>query len=74
MEKSTVQIKMTRHSTTPLCAQSSYDNENRVRSSGVMGLPDVAENSPRVASEKQHSAASDNAQNLPSIAVSEFYF
>ena len=63
-----------RHSTTPLSARSSYENENRARSSRVMGLPDVGENSPRVASEKQHGAASDNTLNLPNIAVSEFYF
>jgi len=76
MEKSTVGLMMTRpgrHSMTPLSARSSYDNENRVCSSRVMELPDVAENSlrvasekhvaensPRVASEKQHGAASDN--------------
>ena len=56
-----MQLKMTRpdwHSTTSLSAQSSYDNENRVRRSRVMGLPDVAENALRVASEKQHGAAS----------------
>ena len=77
MEKSTVRLKVTRpvwHSTTPLSARSSYENENRARSRRVMGLPDVAENSPRVASEKQHGAASDNTLNLPNIAVSEFYF
>jgi len=39
-----------------------------------MRLLDVAKNSPRVASEKQHGAASDNTLNLPNIAVSEFYF
>jgi len=51
MEKSTVQLKMTRpgwHSTTPPSVQSSYDNENMARSSRVMRLPDVAENSPRI--------------------------
>jgi len=36
--------------------------------------PAVAENSPRVAPEKQHGAASDNTSSLPNIAVSEFYF
>ena len=46
MEKFTVRLKMTRpgrHSTTPLSARSSYENENRARSSRVMGVPDVAE-------------------------------
>ena len=62
------------HSTTPLSAQSSYNNENSTHSSRVMGLPDVAENSPRVASERQHGAASDNTWNFLNIAVSEFYF
>jgi len=56
---------MTRHSTTPLSAQSSYDNENRARSSRVMGLPEVADNSPRVASEKQHGTESENTWNFP---------
>ena len=77
MEKSTVRLKMTRpgrHSTTPLSARSSYENENRARSSRVMGVPDVAENSPRVAPEKQHGAASDNTSSLPNIVVSECYF
>jgi len=61
MEKSTVRLEMTRpgpHSTTPLTSQSSYDNENRARSSRVMELPEVAENSPRIASEKQHGTES----------------
>ena len=78
MEKSTVRLKTTRpgwYSTTPLSsARNSYNNENRVHSSRVMGLPDAAENSPRVASDKQHGVASDNTQNLPIIGVSEFYF
>jgi len=77
MEKSTVRLKMTRpgrHSTTPLSAQSSYENENMSRSSRVMGVPDVAENSPRVAPEKQHGAASHNTSSLPNMVVSEFYF
>ena len=77
MEKSTVRLKMTRpglHSTTPLSARSSYENENRARSSRVMVVPDVAENSPRVAPEKQHGAASNNTSSLPNIVVSECYF
>jgi len=63
MEKSTVQLKMTRsgrHSTTPLSALSSYDNKNRACSSRVMELPKVAENSLRFASEKEHWTESEN--------------
>ena len=67
MEKSTVRLKMTRpgqHWTTHLGARNSYDNENRVHSSRVMGLPEVAENAPRVASEKQHGTESKFFQSL----------
>ena len=46
----------------PLSPQSSYDNENRARSSRVMELPD---NSSRVASEKQHGTESENTWNFP---------
>jgi len=42
---------------TTLSAKSSYNNENRVCSSRVMELPDVAENSLRAASEKQYGVA-----------------
>jgi len=55
------------HSTTPLSAQSSYDNENPAHSSRVMELPKVAENSPRVASEKQDGTESENTYNIPTI-------
>ena len=68
METSIVRLKITRpgrHSTTPLSARSSYDNENRARSSRVMELPEVADNSPRVASEKQHGTESENTWNFP---------
>jgi len=68
MEKSTVRLKITRpgrYSTTPLSARSSYDNENRVRSSWVLELPEVADNLPRVASEKQHGTESENTCNFP---------
>ena len=68
MEISTVQLKMTRpgrHSTTPLSARSSYNNKNRARSSRVMELPEVADNSPRVASEKQYGMESENTCNFP---------
>ena len=57
MEKSTVRLKImkpSRHSMTPLSAWSSYDNENQAHSSRVMELPEVANYSLRVASEKQH--------------------
>ena len=72
-----VQLKMTRpdwHLTTLLSTRSSYDNENQAHSSRVMDIPDVADNSLRVASEKQHGAASNNTWNFPNIAPSEFYF
>ena len=68
MEKSTVRLKITRpgrHSATPLSARSSYDNENRARSSRMMELLEVADNSPRVASEKQHGTGSENTCNVP---------
>jgi len=68
MEKSTVRLKVTRpgrHSTTPLSARSSYDNENRACSSRVMELPKAADNSLRVASEKQHGTESENTCNFP---------
>jgi len=73
MEKSTVRLKMTTFNNTTQCP-SSYDDENRARSNRVMELPNVAKNSPRVALEKQHGAASDSTWNLPNIAVSDFYF
>ena len=56
-----------RHSTTPLSARSSYDNKNRAHGSRVMELPEVADNSPRVASEKQHGTESENTCNFPII-------
>ena len=43
-----------------LNACGSYECENRACGSGVFGIPDVAENSPSVASEKQQEALSDN--------------
>jgi len=49
---------------TPLSARSSYDNENRLHSSRVMELPEVADNSPRFASEKQHGMESENTCNF----------
>ena len=67
MEKSTVRLKMTRpcrHSMTPLSAGSSYDNENQACSSRVMELPEVAENLPRVASEKEYWTKSKNKYNF----------
>ena len=67
MEKSTVQLKITRHgrhSTTPLSARSSYDNENQAHSRRVMELPEVADNSPRIASEKQYGTESENTWNF----------
>ena len=81
MEKSTVRLKVTRlgqHSTTPLSAQSSYDNEkydneNWAHSSRVMELPKDAENSPRVASEKQHGTESENTYNFPIIDTFGYY-
>ena len=53
------------HSTTPLSARTSYENENRACSSRVMELPKAADNSPRVASEKQHGTESENTCNFP---------
>ena len=68
MEKSTVRLKIMRpgrQSMTPLSDRSNYDNENRTRSSRVMELPKLSENSPRVASEKQHGTESENTCNFP---------
>ena len=50
---------------TPLSAWSSYDNNNRAHCSRVMELPEVADNSLRVASEKQHGTESENTWNFP---------
>ena len=58
---------------TPLSARSSYDNENRARSSRVMELPKVADNLPRVASEKQHGMESENTCNFLIFATFEHY-
>ena len=68
MEKSTVRLNIMRpgrHSTTPLSARSGYDNENRAHSSRVMELPEVANNSLRVASERQHGTESKYTCNFP---------
>ena len=68
MERSTFRLKIMRagrHSTTPLSAWSGYNNKNRAHGSRVMELPEVADNSPRVASEKQHGTESENTCNFP---------
>ena len=69
MEKSTVRLKITRpgrHSTTPLSARSAATTTRIGRvATRVMGLPKVADNSPRVASEKQHGTESENTCNFP---------
>ena len=67
MENSTVRLKITRpgrHSTTPLSARSSYDNKIWACSSRAMELPEVADNLPRFASEKQHGTESENTCNF----------
>ena len=76
MERSTFRLKIMRagrHSTTPLSAWSGYNNKNRARSSRVMELPEVADNSPRVASEKQHGTESENTYNFPIIDTFGYY-
>jgi len=45
-----------------------------VCSGRVLELPDVAENSPRAASEKQQGVMSENAYDFPNIVVCEICF
>jgi len=53
-------MRPSQQSVTPLSTRGSYDNKNRVYSSIVLVLPDVVENMPRVALQKQQEVASDN--------------
>jgi len=61
-----------RHSTTLLSARSGYNNKNRARSSRVMELPNT-DNSPRVASEKQHGTESEHTCNFPIFDTARRY-
>ena len=72
--KSTVQLKRMRLGRYSGCiSQCPYNNENQACDSRVYGLLDVAENSPKVASEKQQGVASNNIK-FSNIAMFEFYF
>ena len=62
------------HSTTPLSAWSSYDEENRAHSNRVMGLPDVAETRRELPQRSNMEWRPIIHKSLPNIAVSEFYF
>ena len=63
LRKSTVRSLMqqpTEFSSTPLSAQGSYGDEYQACSSRVLQLSNSAETLPRVASEKEQEAASEN--------------
>ena len=72
--KSTVRSLMkqpTQFSATPLSAQGSYGDEYQAHSSRVLQLSNSAEILPRVASEREQEAASENSIFHPIIVRSE---
>ena len=72
--KSTVRLLMeqpTQFSSTPLSAQGNYGDEYQAYSSRVLQLSNSAEILPRVASEREQEAASENTKFYPIIVCSE---
>ena len=76
IRKSTVRSLMqqpTQFSSTPLSAQGSYGDEYQACSSGVLQLSNSVETLPRVASEREQEAASENTLFYPIIEYSYAY-